>query len=76
MQLAKGDSYTSYPSGGGGWGDPKERDPESVREDVRNEIISREKAEKVYGVVLVGEDEAGGSLAIDVEKTRGLRAKK
>jgi N-methylhydantoinase B/oxoprolinase/acetone carboxylase alpha subunit len=40
-----------------------------VREDARNEIISREKAEKLYGVVLVGEE-----YSIDAEKTRALRA--
>jgi N-methylhydantoinase B len=70
VQLMKGDTYTSYPSGGGGWGDPRERDPESVREDARNEIISREQAEKLYGVVLVGEE-----YSIDTTKTRALRAK-
>jgi N-methylhydantoinase B len=71
VQLAQGDTYTSYPSGGGGWGEAKERDPESVREDARNEIISRERAEKLYGVVLVGEE-----YSIDTEKTRALRAAK
>ncbi len=69
VQLSKGDTYTSYPSGGGGWGDPRERNPESVREDARNEIISRERAEKLYGVVLVGDD-----FSIDPERTRALRA--
>lgn len=28
LKLKKGDSYSTYPSGGGGWGDPLERDPE------------------------------------------------
>jgi N-methylhydantoinase B len=79
VQLAKGDTYTSYPSGGGGWGDPKERDPELVREDVRNGIVSREKAESVYGVALAGgrgAGLAGDDLAVDAEKTRALRAGK
>ncbi len=71
VQLKKGDTYTSYPSGGGGWGDPKGRDPESVREDVRNGIISRQNGEKIYGVALTGE-----GLTVDAEKTRGLRAAK
>jgi len=38
--------------GGGGWGDPLDRDPELVRKDARNQIISRRRANKVYGVVL------------------------
>jgi len=37
---------------GGGWGDPEERDPEAVREDVLDDFVSRERAESVYGVVL------------------------
>lgn len=70
LKLKKGDSYSTYPSGGGGWGDPLERDPEMVRMDTRNEIISPESACRNYGVVLEGED-----LHINLEKTKELRAK-
>jgi N-methylhydantoinase B len=38
--------------GGGGWGDPLERDPASVRTDVIEELVSRHAAEELYGVVL------------------------
>jgi len=38
--------------GGGGWGDPIERDPALVRADVLEDLISREAALKHYGVVL------------------------
>jgi N-methylhydantoinase B len=38
--------------GGGGWGDPLERDPEAVRRDVIEEFISPESARDDYGVVL------------------------
>jgi N-methylhydantoinase B len=38
--------------GGGGWGDPLERDPARVRTDVREELVSREAALEHYGVVL------------------------
>jgi N-methylhydantoinase B len=38
--------------GGGGWGDPLERDPQAVCEDVREELVSREAALALYGVVL------------------------
>ena len=51
-QLKKGDTYTVYSSGGGGWGDPRERDRAAVLDDVRNGYVSREAAEKVYGVVI------------------------
>jgi len=38
--------------GGGGWGDPLERDAEAVRRDVIEEMVSRRAAEEQYGVVL------------------------
>lgn len=50
-QLKKGDTYTVYSSGGGGWGDPRERDRAAVLDDVRNGYVSVEAAERVYGVV-------------------------
>jgi len=37
--------------GGGGWGDPLERDPESVRTDVIEEFISIDSARTDYGVI-------------------------
>lgn len=50
--LAPGHCYfTQYP-GGGGWGDPLERDPRLVREDVLDEYLSIEGARRDYGVVL------------------------
>jgi N-methylhydantoinase B len=41
--------------GGGGWGDPLERDPAMVRTDVREELVSRQAAVEHYGVVLRGD---------------------
>jgi N-methylhydantoinase B len=38
--------------GGGGWGDPLERDPAAVRADVEEEFVSRASAREHYGVVL------------------------
>ncbi|MYH56673.1 MAG: hydantoinase B/oxoprolinase family protein, partial [Boseongicola sp. SB0675_bin_26] len=37
---------------GGGYGDPKERDAASVREDVKNGLLSAERAAEVYGVTI------------------------
>lgn len=36
---------------GGGLGDPKERDRDAVREDIKNGLISKERAEEIYGPV-------------------------
>jgi N-methylhydantoinase B len=38
--------------GGGGWGDPLERDPAAVRADVQEELVSPAAAREHYGVVL------------------------
>ena len=38
--------------GGGGWGDPLERDPALVRTDVLEELVSVRAAREEYGVVL------------------------
>jgi N-methylhydantoinase B len=70
LPLKNNDTYTSYPSGGGGWGDPLDRDPERVRMDTRNEIISTDSARNIYGVVL-----EGGCLEINTEQTFNLRVK-
>jgi N-methylhydantoinase B len=40
--------------GGGGWGDPLERDPQAVLDDVIDEYVSIEGASRDYGVVLTG----------------------
>jgi N-methylhydantoinase B len=68
VQLKEGDTYTSYPSGGGGWGDPLERDPEAVRRDARDQIISLEAALAQYGVVL-----EGAELAVNEQRTAAWR---
>ena len=45
-------------NGGGGYGDPLERDPASVLVDVRERTVSVEAARNVYGVVLTDSAEA------------------
>ena len=54
--------------GGGGWGDPRTRDPEAVRSDVVEGLVSRERAKEVYRVAL-----KPGSLEVDREATTRLR---
>ncbi|MFB6156708.1 MAG: hydantoinase B/oxoprolinase family protein [Haloferacaceae archaeon] len=46
------DAYFSVWQGGGGYGDPLDRDPERVAADVRRGYVSREQAREVYGVVV------------------------
>ncbi|MBI2193955.1 MAG: hydantoinase B/oxoprolinase family protein [Planctomycetes bacterium] len=48
--LRRGETVTLVTPGGGGWGDPKERDREAVRQDVRDGLVSPERAKAVYGL--------------------------
>jgi N-methylhydantoinase B len=50
--VADGERRISVSTGGGGYGNPIERDVEQVRRDVRDEIISRTVAFEEHGVVL------------------------
>ena len=52
-------------AGGGGYGDPLDRDPEAVRADVAAGFVSPERAREGYGVVLdaAGEIDARGTAA-------------
>jgi N-methylhydantoinase B len=59
--------------GGGGWGDPLDRDPVAVLDDVLDEYVSVEAAERDYGVVLTGSLQ-DLTLAVDEPATGKLRA--
>jgi N-methylhydantoinase B len=55
VTLTPNESLVVSASGGGGWGDPIERDPEAVAYDVRNELVSRQWAGRMYGVILAAD---------------------
>jgi len=48
--LKAGDVFEMETPGGGGFGDPKLRDPEAVLRDVRNGYVTPEAAARDYGV--------------------------
>ncbi|MFC7157603.1 hydantoinase B/oxoprolinase family protein [Halomarina halobia] len=52
VPIKEGDRFVRPSSGGGGFGDPLERDPDAVLEDVKDEYVSIERAERDYGVVI------------------------
>ncbi len=68
LRLKKDDVFSWELAGGGGFGDPLERDPERVRQDVVRGYVSLARAAQDYGVVL---DPA--TLAIDAAATARLR---
>ena len=55
--------------GPGGWGDPLERDPAKVADDVAEGLVSAAAARKDYGVVL------RGNMSPDESATKRLRDK-
>lgn len=62
--------------GGGGWGNPLDRDPEKVKNDVRDDYVSLEKAKQQYGVVIKGDPiNDPERLEIDYEETKKIRSK-
>jgi N-methylhydantoinase B len=65
--IGAGDVYMHRMAGGGGWGDPLERDPEAVAHDVRNEKVSVDAAGELYGVVI------GTDGLVDGEATSAVR---
>jgi N-methylhydantoinase B len=56
VTLGPGETFEFCAGSGGGWGDPLERDPASVRVDVRIGRLTAGEADDTYGVVL---DDAG-----------------
>ncbi len=67
-QLKPGDVVTIDAAGGGGYGNPLEREPEMVESDVIEGYVSLEKAREDYGVVIHPK-----TRRLDEEATRKLR---
>lgn len=67
VRLKHGDTVTLRMPGGGGIGNPMERDPAAVETDVRRGFVSAEAARAVYGVVI-------SDGAVDADATAQLRS--
>ena len=69
-EIQAGDVYEHRTAGGGGWGDPLQRDPATVAADVLDEKVSAEAARAQYGVVVAADG------TVDPEATMALRAER
>ena len=58
IPLPEGSLLVDYVAGGGGFGDPIDREPQLVLKDFGRGWVSRDVAEKIYGVVLTGDGKA------------------
>ena len=52
LPMKAGERVRIEQSGGGGWGDPRKRDPEAVLRDVDDGVVSMDSARRDYGVLL------------------------
>ena len=68
-EFAHGAVISFQQSGAGGYGDPFERDPARVLDDVLDEYVSVEAARDEYGVVIVGDE-------VNEAATAALRARR
>jgi len=68
VKVQKGDLLYFNTWGGGGWGDPLERDPAHVISDVAKKLVSIDGAKR-YGVVI------NDDLSLDEKGTKALRSK-
>ena len=67
LPLKAGDTITLMIPGGGGYGDPFERDPQATLQDVRRGVVTLQSARQDYGVVISDGD-------VDAAATSAARA--
>jgi N-methylhydantoinase B len=70
LPVEPGELFVMRTGGGGGWGNPYERDPERVRREVECGLLTAAQAREWYGVVLVG-----WPPQVDEAATAALRAR-
>ena len=69
---ANHDLYLNYLRGGPGFGDPIDRDPKAIENDLNQTFLLPEYAQKVYGAVFT--QDAKGVFTVDAAKTQARRA--
>ena len=68
IKVKEGDLLYFNTWGGGGWGDPFQRDPQLVRQDVERRLVTAAGARR-YGVVI----DADGAVDADSDRCPALR---
>jgi N-methylhydantoinase B len=77
VRIRRGQRVRLETPGGGGFGDPKTREPVRVARDVRLGLVSREAARRDYGVVLKDDGSADEKATMELRldpRTKGARA--
>ena len=68
--IPEGTIYDQVAGGGGGFGNPLDRDLDALQRDVNNEVVTPDQARDEYSVVFKDD-----GLTIDIERTGSLREK-
>ena len=68
--MRQGETFRAEMAGSGGYGEPFERDPHAVAEDVRQEKLSANHAKIEYGVIV------DSNALLDIDSTSALRQNK
>jgi N-methylhydantoinase B len=74
VSVVAGDAFTRPSAGGGGFGDPLDRDPGAVLEDVIDGYVSVGRARADYGVVVEEVDPELSEYRLDLAATESERA--
>ena len=67
VKVSPGDTLYFNTWGGGGWGDPLERDPAAVALDVRRRLVSPEGAKR-YGVVITTDNKVNDAATAEMRR--------
>jgi N-methylhydantoinase B len=68
IPLPEGSLLVDYVAGGGGFGDPIDRDPQAVLKDLGRGWVSREIAQRIYGVMFSGDGNSVDSSATEARR--------
>lgn len=60
LPLHAGDKVRLASPGGGGYGDPRKRDPQAVEADLNNGVINEDQAVSIYGATIAERDVRNG----------------
>ena len=74
--VAPGETLALWSGGGGGYGDPLQRDPQCVLEDVLDGYVTIQAARDTYGVAVIPGDPRTLSHRLDRDATATLRARR
>ena len=75
-QVARGDVFDHRMAGGGGWGDPLDREPARVAADIAAGLVSQDLARARYGVLVTADGVVDGRATASLRRRRRAAARR